>query len=82
MWFVYIIKCADKTLYAGITTDLKRRVAEHNHSPLGAKYTRGRRPVKSVYSRKFKNKSLAAHEEARIKKLSKAEKLNLIKNNH
>jgi len=79
MWYVYILKCADKTLYTGITTDLKRRVAEHNTSPLGAKYTRARRPVKLVYSKKFKNKSLASIEEARIKKLSRKEKLNLIK---
>lgn len=79
MWFVYILKCYDATLYAGITTDLKRRVAEHNISPLGAKYTRGRRPVKLIYSRKFKNKSLASIEEARIKKLSRKEKLSLVK---
>jgi len=77
MWFVYILKCSDATLYTGITTDLKRRVAEHNNSPLGAKYTHGRRPVKLVYSKEFKTKSLAAIEEARIKKISRKEKLNL-----
>lgn len=65
--------------YAGITTDLKRRIEEHNTSPLGAKYTRGRRPVKLVYSKKFKNKSLASIEEARIKKLSRPAKLKLVK---
>ena len=72
--WVYIIKCSDSTLYTGITTNLKRRLEEHNHSPLGAKYTHGRRPVKLVYSKKFKNKSLASKEEARIKKLSRKEK--------
>lgn len=77
MWHLYIVKCSDKTLYTGITTNLKRRVWEHNNSPLGAKYTRGRRPVKLVYSRKLKNKSLAAKEEARIKKLARKEKLSL-----
>lgn len=79
MWFVYILKCSDKTLYSGITVDLKRRVGEHNNSPLGAKYTRGRRPVKLVFSKKFKNKSLAAKEEARIKKLTRQEKLNILR---
>lgn len=78
MYHLYILKCSDKTLYSGITTNLKRRVAEHNNSPLGAKYTRGRRPVKLVFSKKFKNKSLAAKEEARIKKLSRKEKIRLI----
>lgn len=78
MYYLYILKCADKTLYAGITTDLKRRVFEHNNSKLGAKYTAARRPVKLVYSRKFKNRSLASKEEARIKKLRRANKLKLI----
>lgn len=79
MWQVYILKCADKTLYTGITMDLKRRVDEHNKSELGAKYTKGRRPVKLIFSQKFKNRSLASKEEARIKKLKKIEKLVLIK---
>lgn len=78
MWFVYIVRCADKTFYTGITTNVNRRIEEHNSSVLGAKYTRGRRPVKLVYSKKFKNKSLAAKEEWRIKKLSKLEKLKLL----
>jgi len=74
MWQVYILKCADGTFYTGITTDLKRRLKEHNSSFLGAKYTRGRRPVRIVYSRKLKNKPLAAKAEWRIKKMSKKEK--------
>ena len=72
------MKCKDGSLYCGIATDLKRRVAEHNTSKLGAKYTAGRRPVKLVYSKRFKDRSLASKEEARIKKLSRANKLWLI----
>ena len=80
MYYVYILKCADKTLYTGITTDLKRRVSEHNENKLGAKYTSSRRPVKLAYSRKFKTRSAASKEEARIKKLERTEKLKLIMN--
>jgi len=79
MYQTYILKCSDLTYYTGITTDLKRRIVEHNNSPLGAKYTRGRRPVKLVYSKRFKNKSTASKEEARIKKMSRKEKIDLIK---
>ena len=79
MYYTYILKCRDKTLYTGITTDLKRRLAEHNTSKIGAKYTSSRRPVKLVYSKKFKNRSSASREEARIKKLTKAGKMELIK---
>ena len=80
MWQVYILKCKDETFYTGITTDLERRVDEHNNSILGAKYTIGRRPVILVYSKKFKNRSLASKEENRIKKLTKAQKQDLIRN--
>lgn len=79
MYRLYIIKCKDGTLYTGIATDLTRRVKEHNSSTLGAKYTRGRGPVRLVYSRNFRNRSNASREEARIKKLSRVEKLALIK---
>ncbi|MFA5359005.1 MAG: GIY-YIG nuclease family protein [Patescibacteria group bacterium] len=79
MYHLYILKCSDQTLYTGITTDLERRVAEHRSSRLGAKYTRARRPIKLVYSRKFRNRSTASREEARIKKLPRADKLELIK---
>lgn len=78
MYYLYILKCADKSLYTGITTDLKRRVIEHNSKNKGAKYTAGRRPVKLVYSKKFKNRSEATREEARVKKLTRAEKLLLV----
>lgn len=79
MYYVYILQCQDKTLYTGITTDLERRVLEHNTTNLGAKYTKPRRPVILVYKKKFKNRSHASTEEARIKKLSRKDKLELIK---
>ncbi|MBU3965361.1 GIY-YIG nuclease family protein [Patescibacteria group bacterium] len=81
MYYLYILKCADKTLYTGITVNLQRRTKEHNSSNLGAKYTRSRRPVKLVYSKKFRSRSTACLEEARIKTLSRKEKLEMIKNN-
>jgi len=80
MYFVYIIQCNDQTLYTGITTDLDRRIKEHNGSKLGAKYTKVRRPVKLVYSKDFINRSVASKEESRIKKLSRLEKINLLTN--
>jgi putative endonuclease len=79
MWYVYILECRDKSFYTGITNDLKRRIAEHNNSKLGAKYTRGRRPVKLVYSKKIKYKAKALQEEYCIKKLSRFEKMAKIK---
>jgi len=79
MYYLYILECADKTLYTGITTDLARRITEHNSSRLGSKYTSARRPVTIVYSRKFKNRSAASKEEARIKKMKKFEKLELVR---
>ncbi len=78
IWQVYILQCNDGTLYAGVTTDLARRIEEHNSSALGAKYTSGRRPVELVYACSFANRSMASKEESRIKKLSRGEKLKLI----
>lgn len=79
MYHLYILECKDGTLYTGITVNLERRVNEHNFSKLGAKYTRVRRPVKLVYSKKFSNRSLASKAESKIKKLSKEEKTKLIR---
>jgi putative endonuclease len=79
MYFVYIIQCSDNTLYTGITTNLDRRVEEHNNSKLGAKYTKVRRPVKLVFSKEFENRSEASKEESRIKKLSRLQKIDLFK---
>ena len=81
MYFVYILECADHTFYTGITTNLDRRIKEHNTSKVGAKYTKVRRPVKLIYSQEFINRSEASIEESRIKKLSRTEKLNFIKTN-
>ncbi len=81
MWYVYILKCADNTLYTGVTKNLKRRIEEHNSSKLGAKYTRGRRPVSLIYSKRKKDYSRVLKEEIKIKKLTKQDKLILIKNN-
>jgi len=79
MYYVYILMCADNTLYTGITTDLERRENEHNDSDKGAKYTRIRRPVKLVYSEKYKDRSTASKREYEIKKkMTRAEKLKLI----
>ncbi len=79
MYYVYIVKCADETLYTGIATELERRVDEHNGSDKGAKYTRIRRPVALVYSEKYPDRSSASKREYEIKKkMSRAEKLELI----
>lgn len=82
MYYLYILECADKTLYTGITTDLGRREEEHNASGLGAKYTRARRPVKIVYMKKFRDRSSASVEEARVKAMSRVKKMELIKSYH
>lgn len=81
MYYLYMLTCADRTLYIGITTDINRRMKEHNTSKLGAKYTRTRRPVQLVYSKEFADQSEAQKEENKIKKLSRAEKLKLIARN-
>ncbi|MCK5084962.1 MAG: GIY-YIG nuclease family protein [Candidatus Pacebacteria bacterium] len=79
MYYLYILKCADETLYTGIAVDLKKRIDEHNSFHLGAKYTRSRRPVQLVYSKKFSNRSTVSKGEIRVKSLSKKEKLEMIK---
>lgn len=77
-YVLYVLACADGTLYAGITTDVARRVTEHNGSSLGAKYTRARRPVRLVYQRRYATRSAALVAEAAFKKLSRAHKLRQI----
>jgi len=79
LYYLYILKCSDRSLYTGITVDINRRIEEHNSSEKGAKYTRGRRPVKAVYLKNFKNRSAASKEEARIKKLTREHKIEMIK---
>ena len=71
-WHVYLLRCADQTLYCGITTDVIRRVAQHNGElPGGARYTRSRRPVELVASAGCADRSAAAKAEWRIKQLPK-----------
>ncbi len=74
---VYILQCADGTLYTGWTTDLERRLQAHN-SGRGARYTRGRRPVRLVYREEQPTRSVAQRREAAIRRLSRADKLKLI----
>ena len=77
-WYVYILLCRDGTLYTGITNDIKKRMLAHEKGK-GAKYTKGRGPFKLVYENIFNNQSMAMKEENRIKKLSKVQKLKLVK---
>lgn len=74
----YILRCRDNTLYTGWTNDMEARLAAHN-SGQGAKYTRGRGPVELVYLERFDTKQEAMRREAYIKKLSRADKLKLIR---
>lgn len=78
-WHVYILQCADTTLYTGIAKDLSRRLMQHNGELVGGpKYTRGRRPVRLVWSDEVADRGAALQREAAIKKLRRAEKLRLI----
>ncbi|EFD94687.1 GIY-YIG nuclease family protein [Megasphaera lornae] len=72
-YYTYIVRCADRSLYAGWTTDVKRRVRAHNRGT-GAKYTRARRPVRLVWQAAFATKREAMRWEWKIKQLSKAQK--------
>ena len=78
-WKVYILTCADSTLYTGITTDIERRIDEHNNSIKGARYTRARRPVELAYQESCDSRSGASRREHAIKQLNRTEKLELIK---
>jgi putative endonuclease len=77
-WFLYVLRCADGSLYTGVTTDLERRLSEHNSSPRGARYTRARRPVSMVCSWPFADRSRASQAEAALKRLKRAHKLEVI----
>ena len=81
-WFFYVLRCCDDTLYAGVTTDIKRRLLEHNASRYGAKYTRTRRPVELVFWSDFENRSTAQKAEYRFKKLTRAQKEKVIMEQH
>jgi len=74
-WFVYIVRCADDSLYTGITKDVDRRVQEHNEGDkLAAKYTRARLPVVLVYQESCESRSAATKREIEIKLLSRTDK--------
>ena len=74
IWCLYILECSDGTLYTGITNDFERRLSEHQNGR-GAKYTRGRRPVKLVYFEEYVDRSDASKREMEIKRMSRATKL-------
>lgn len=78
LYVLYLLRCSDGTLYTGITSDLKRRVHEHNTSDKGAKYTRSRRPCILVYYEELGSKSAALKREIVIKKMTKAKKETLL----
>jgi putative endonuclease len=77
-YYVYILECSDRTLYTGWARDVGKRVREHNSGKSGAKYTKSRRPVKLVHVEKAASLSDALKREARIKGLSREEKLIMI----
>ena len=77
-WHVYILRCRDGTLYTGITTDVARRLAEHRRGT-GARYTRGRRPLRLVWREPQPDRAAAARREAQIKRLPRSRKLAMIK---
>ncbi len=77
-WTVYILQCADDSLYTGITTDLTRRMNEHKTGAKGARYTNGRGPFRLRYQVHCKNRAEASQLEISIKALSRTKKLNLI----
>ena len=75
--YVYIVECADKTLYTGWTTDIERRLKAHNAGK-GARYTRERRPVRLVYTEEVPNRRAALKRELKIKRMRRSQKLKLI----
>lgn len=78
-WHVYLVRCRDGTLYTGIATDVSRRFSEHQHGDgKGAKYLRGRGPLRLVFSRSIGARGLALSVESRIKRLSKSSKEALV----
>jgi putative endonuclease len=79
MWYLYVVRCADDSLYTGVTTDVSRRIHEHNNTSKAAKYTRSRRPVKLVYTEEHHDRSAAQKAEAALKKLTRSQKLQHIR---
>ncbi len=79
VYSIYLLLCSDKSLYCGITTDVERRFKEHKNGK-GGNYTRSHKVVKIVYTEKAKDRSSALKREAAIKRMTRAQKLSLIKN--
>ena len=77
-WYVYIVKCADTTLYVGSTNDVEKRIIQHNSHKSGAHYTKIRRPVVLVYKERKRDLAFARKREAELKRLTRAQKLTLI----
>jgi putative endonuclease len=77
-WFLYVAQCSDGTLYTGVTTDVSRRIHEHNTGSRGAKYTKTRRPVKLIYWIDFETRSSAQKAEYKFKKLTRKQKDEII----
>ncbi|MGD8484951.1 MAG: GIY-YIG nuclease family protein [Thioalkalispiraceae bacterium] len=77
-WFIYILECNDQTFYTGVTTDLQRRLREHNSGKLGARYTAARRPVQLVYHETAASRSAAQQREYQIRTLPRSEKQRLV----
>ncbi len=78
-WYVYVLRCADGTLYTGVATDTQRRLRQHNGELSGGpRYTRGRRPVTLLWTEEAADRSAAQKREACVKHMSRAEKLLLV----
>lgn len=82
VYYVYILKCSDKTYYTGITSNLEKRITEHSNGLLKDSYTYFRRPIKLVFYCEFTNVNMAIEKEKQIKKWSKAKKEALISNQY
>lgn len=79
LWYVYVLRCADGSLYTGVAKDLQRRLLQHNGQQAGgSRYTRGRRPVELLWSESEQDRGAAQRREAAIKKLSRDQKLRLL----
>ena len=76
-WSIYLLRCADGSMYTGIATDVSRRISEHEQGKRGAKYLRGRGPFELVYQRAVGDRSVATRIEYYVKQLSRSEKENL-----
>ena len=80
IWYCYFVRCNDNSLYAGITTDLKKRLLAHNSEKNGAKYTRYKQPVSLVYYTSHQSRSAASKQEYQLKQLTKKQKETLVEN--